>query len=64
MSCATRTASWLIARGISLKVIAELLGHSGIAVTADIYGHLFGPSQEVADVLAELLPSYDATRSA
>ena len=49
------TASWLIARGVSMKVVGELLGHSGISVTADVYGHLFGPSKEVADVLGSIL---------
>ena len=56
------TASWLIARGVSMKVVGELLGHSGISVTADVYGHLFGPSKEVADVLGSIL-STSASRS-
>jgi len=33
-------ASILIAQGVELKLISELLGHSSIRVTADVYGHL------------------------
>lgn len=33
-------ASLLIAQGHPLKLISELLGHSSIRVTADVYGHL------------------------
>lgn len=33
-------ASLLIARGVPLKLVSDLLGHSGIAITADIYGHI------------------------
>lgn len=33
-------ASYLLARGVPLKVISTLLGHSRIAVTADIYAHV------------------------
>jgi integrase len=33
--------SLLIAEGIPLKIIQEVLGHSLLSTTADIYGHLF-----------------------
>ena len=33
-------ASMLLAQGVTLKVVSETLGHSGIAVTADTYAHL------------------------
>jgi integrase len=33
-------ASLLIAQGVPLRTIMELLGHSSIAITADIYSHL------------------------
>jgi len=33
-------ASLLLAQGVSLKVVSEALGHSGIQVTADTYAHL------------------------
>ena len=33
-------ASFMIAAGVPLRVVQEVLGHSTIAVTADIYGHV------------------------
>ena len=33
-------ASFLIKQGIPAKVISERLGHSGISITMDTYGHL------------------------
>ena len=33
-------ASIMLREGVSLKVIQERLGHSGINVTADIYSHV------------------------
>ena len=41
-------ASMLIAGGTHLRVIAERLGHSSTALTADRYGHLFPDSQDEA----------------
>jgi integrase len=38
-------ASWAIERGFSPKRLQELLGHSSIRMTFDVYGHLF-PSLE------------------
>ena len=32
---------WLIAQGVPMKLVSELLGHSSIRMTADVYGHLF-----------------------
>ena len=34
------TASLLIAAGVPLAVVSAILGHSGIAITVDVYGHL------------------------
>lgn len=34
------TASFLLSEGVPLKVVSELLGHSHISLTADVYGHL------------------------
>jgi len=50
-------ASWLIAENVPLKIISEMLGHSSISVTADVYGHLLGGSREVADTMQRLLAS-------
>jgi len=45
-------AALLIAQGAHPKAICERLGHSGIDVTMDTYGHLFA---SVAEALAEAL---------
>jgi integrase len=41
-------ASLLLKQGTPLKVISERLGHSSIAITADIYSHLIPGMQESA----------------
>jgi integrase len=33
-------ASVMLSRGVPLKVVADLLGHSPIAITGDVYGHV------------------------
>lgn len=33
-------ASVMITGGVPLKVVSEVLGHSSIAITGDIYGHV------------------------
>jgi len=33
-------ASLLIMEGVDLKTISEILGHSSISITADVYGHV------------------------
>lgn len=49
-------ASLLIAQGVPLMVISELLGHSGIRVTADVYGHLLEPARaEAAEAMTQAL---------
>jgi integrase len=42
------SASLLIAQGVDMKRVSERLGHSGIAITADTYGHLFVDGQTAA----------------
>jgi integrase len=32
------TAAWLES-GVHIKAVADLLGHSSVAITGDIYGH-------------------------
>jgi integrase len=51
-------ASWCINRKVDgglelpLKVVSERLGHSNIAITADLYGHLFPRSDDTAELAA------------
>lgn len=49
-------ASLLIAQGVPLKSISDLLGHSSIRITSDVYGHLLEPARaEVADAMQRAL---------
>ena len=49
-------ASLLIAQGIPMKLISELLGHTSIRITSDTYGHLLEPAKaEVADAMDHVL---------
>lgn len=36
-------ASFLLAEGVDLKVVSDLLGHSRIGITADLYAHIGEP---------------------
>ena len=36
-------ASLMLAQGTGLYVVSEVLGHSSVAITKDVYGHLVGP---------------------
>lgn len=49
-------ASLMIVNGIDLKRVSELMGHSSIKVTADIYGHLcMEEKRETMDTFAAIL---------
>jgi integrase len=49
-------ASLLIAQGIPIEVVSDLLGHSSIKVTADVYGHIFAKSKaDAAAAMGEAL---------
>jgi integrase len=41
-------ASLMLAAGVSLKVVSEVLGHSTIRLTADTYGHVLQPQRQAA----------------
>ncbi len=46
----------MLAQGIPLKVVSQVLGHSKIATTADIYAHVLPrQEQEAADKMGDLL---------
>lgn len=45
-------ASLLIAQDVPLKVVSDILGHSSINVTADVYAHILAPARnEAADAM-------------
>jgi integrase len=49
-------ASFLLAQGVPPKVVQEILGHSSIAITMDVYGHLLpGARRDAADKMDDLL---------
>lgn len=49
-------ASLLLAQGVPLKQVSDLLGHASIRITADVYGHLLEPAKtEVADAMETAL---------
>lgn len=41
-------ASMMLAGGVGLNVVSRTLGHSGVSVTADVYGHLADDSRAEA----------------
>ena len=51
-------ASLLLGEGVHLKVVSERLGHSGIAITADLYSHVMpGLQREAAMQLDKRMES-------
>lgn len=49
-------ATLLLARGVPLHVVSEVLGHSSIRETKDVYGHLVAEdSRRAADAMGEAL---------
>jgi integrase len=50
------TATILLAMGVNIKVVQELLGHSQVTVTLGIYGHVLpGMQGEALRKMEELL---------
>jgi integrase len=48
--------SLLLARGVDIKVIQEILGHSSIGVTGDVYAHVrLGLKRQAAEAMHGLL---------
>ena len=46
----------LIANGVPVKVVSERLGHSGVAITQDLYTHVLPHmQQQAADAVDNLL---------
>ena len=48
-------ASLLFAQGCDLRLIMEVLGHSNIALTANLYTHVLEANQEAADAMQRVL---------
>jgi len=49
-------ASVMISGGVPLKVVSEILGHSSIAITGDIYGHVSPDvARQAIDMLGDAL---------
>ena len=49
-------ASVMLTNGVPLKVVSDVLGHSGIAITADVYGHVSPDvSREALTALSDAL---------
>ena len=49
-------ASVMLSHGVPITVVSQILGHSGIAVTVDVYGHVSPDvSRDALDVLAAAL---------
>ena len=50
------SASLALAAGVAMKVVSERLGHSAIAITADLYTHVAPTvAQDAADAIARLV---------
>lgn len=41
-------ASLMLAQGVKLQVVSEVLGHASIRMTADVYGHVLAPDRRAA----------------
>jgi integrase len=53
-------ASLMLAQGVKIQVVSQVLGHSSIRMTADVYGHLLDPDrQEAAQAMGTLLWNND-----
>ncbi|HEX9069293.1 MAG TPA: site-specific integrase [Ktedonobacterales bacterium] len=51
-------ATLLLGRGVNPKVVSEMLGHSTIAITLDIYSHVMPHmQQEAAGIMDDVLGS-------
>ena len=41
-------ATWLLEKGVNVKVVSERLGHASIRITLDTYSHVLKTMQEKA----------------
>jgi len=46
----------MLAQGVPLQFVSQVLGHASIRMTADVYGHVLDPDRAMAaDVIGSLL---------
>jgi integrase len=38
----------MLAQGVKIHVVSQVLGHASIRMTADVYGHILDPDRKVA----------------
>jgi integrase len=38
----------MLAQGVKIQVVSDILGHASIRMTADVYGHILAPDREAA----------------
>jgi integrase len=49
-------ASLMLAQGVKIQVVSDILGHASIRMTADVYGHILAPDrQAAAETMNDLL---------
>jgi integrase len=49
-------ASLMLAQGVKLQVVSDVLGHASIRMTADVYGHILAPDRQAAAIaIGEIL---------
>lgn len=49
-------ASLMLAQGVKIQVVSQVLGHSSIRMTADVYGHILDPDRkEAAEAMGSIL---------
>jgi integrase len=54
----------MLAQGVRLEVVSEILGHASIAVTKDVYGHLVeGDKRRAAASLTAALLDGDGSQN-
>lgn len=54
-----------LAQGVPFKVVSEILGHSQISITADLYGHIYAEARhEAAARMEEVLHRLDGRQPA
>ena len=54
----------MIAQGTGLYVVSEVLGHSSVAITKDVYGHLVeGQKRAAAARMSQALLKPDGSRN-